>query len=317
MNLLKRKWGSCPWIASDRAGLLLLVLLTLSLCAALPCVAQERSPWLPLLERLEEDGFNDPETRSLFLRPDLRFDPAIMARKMNALLNTRRSATKPGQSAPPAILDRYTNPLLIAGAYAYLCEHSESLDRAEAVYGVEGEVLVAILLVETKLGTTMGKNKVLSILSSMALADDVEDIRPFLDKQPGELTEWLKKRTAQKAEWAYMELKALLTYAAQNGLDVAAMPGSMYGAIGLCQFIPSSALNYGVDGDGDGRIDLFSDRDAIHSVANYLKKNGWRREMDKERQLKVVYRYNHSESYALTILDVADRLRRTRAMFGN
>lgn len=48
------------------------------------------------------------------------------------------------------------------------------------------------------------------------------------------------------------------------------LPGSIYGAVGLCQFMPSNIAVYGADGNGDGRVDLFDTSDAIASLANYL-----------------------------------------------
>jgi membrane-bound lytic murein transglycosylase B len=62
----------------------------------------------------------------------------------------------------------------------------------------------------------------------------------------------------RKADWAYAELKALILYAYRSGFDPLTLLGSIYGAIGLCQFIPSNILPYGIDADHDGRIDLFT-----------------------------------------------------------
>jgi membrane-bound lytic murein transglycosylase B len=69
--------------------------------------------------------------------------------------------------------------------------------------------------------------------------------------------------------------------AREAGLDVFSVRGSYAGAIGIPQFMPSSARRYAVDFDGNGSIDLQKSRsDAIGSVANFLKVHGWERDAD-------------------------------------
>jgi membrane-bound lytic murein transglycosylase B len=275
--------------------------------------------WRPLVERLVDDGFDRTYVQSLFGRKSLKFDPKIMARKMNVLLDTRLSARKETPPSEPAVLKRYLNPILIAGAYAFFREHRAEFALISQKYGVPGKILTGLMLVETKLGTQVGRYNALTILSSMALGGDVELIRPYLDRKDlsPDTMQWLTRRTLQKGNWGYEELKALITYARRNRQDPLNIPSSVYGAIGLCQFIPSSAIHYGVDGTGDGRVDLFNTTDALHSMANFVKRHGWKPGLDREAQLKVIYRYNHSRSYALTILEVADRIGATNRFFGN
>ncbi|MEF2229666.1 MAG: lytic murein transglycosylase [Pseudodesulfovibrio sp.] len=282
-------------------------------------VRAEDGEWQPLVDRLAADGFDRTYVQSLFGRKSLRFDPEIMARKMNVLLDTRLTARSPAPAPEPEVLTRYLNPILLAGAYAYFREHSADFEVIRRQYAVPGEVLTALMLVETKLGTQVGSKNGLTILASMALAGDFERIRDHIE--PVDISEetrqWLERRTAQKGNWAYEELKALITYARRNRQDPLNIPSSVYGAIGLCQFIPSSAIHYGVDGNGDGRVDLFDNTDALFSMANFLKRHGWKGRLDRDAELKIIYRYNHSESYALTILAVADRITKTSRFFGN
>ena len=65
----------------------------------------------------------------------------------------------------------------------------------------------------------------------------------------------------------------------ENGFDVTTLKGSYAGAMGWGQFMPSSYRDYAVDGDGDGKVDLFNNLDDVFaSVANYfVKKGGWER----------------------------------------
>src|SRR3981081_1315287 len=55
------------------------------------------------------------------------------------------------------------------------------------------------------------------------------------------------------------------------------MLGSWAGAMGQCQFMPSTFLSYAVDFDGDGKRDIWNSRaDVLGSIANYLNRSGWR-----------------------------------------
>lgn len=316
-----------PWTESDptatmrlrRAAIVLSLAAVFFWGAMLPAAAESVGVWKPLVDRLEADGFDSTYVSSVFGRRSLVFSPKIMARKMNVLLNTKLSKVRPGPAREPEVMGRYLNPILIAGAYAYYRDHREDFAAIERKYEVPGEVLTALLLVETKLGRQTGKHKALTILASMALGGDINLIDAHIspkDISP-EMRKWLVKRTTQKGNWAYGELKSLLTYAHRNGQDTLTIPSSMYGAIGVCQFIPSSAIHYGVDGNGDGKVDLFDHTDALHSMANYVKRNGWKPGLSHEKQLKVIYRYNHSESYAMTILAVADKIEKTKDFFGD
>jgi len=285
---------------------------------ALAGPAAAETLWDPLVERLAGDGLERRKIASLFSNPDLEFQPEIMARKMNVLLHTKLSTRKPGPQSEPQVMDRYLNPLLIAGAYAFYREHRVELTVIHERYGVPGEILTALMLIESRLGMTVGDYNGFTILASMALAGDFELIRDRIDKvdMPAGTKDWLIQRTREKGDWAYEELKALIRYAQANGQDPLTIRSSVYGAIGLCQFMPTSAEHYGRDGSGDGRVDLFETRDALHSMANFVAEHGWKDSMTKAEKLKVIYRYNHSESYAMTVLAVADRIAKTRELFG-
>ena len=95
----------------------------------------------------------------------------------------------------------------------------------------------------------------------------------------------------------------------ENALEPKDLPSSIYGAIGLCQFMPSNIALYGADGDGDGRIDLFNVNDAAMSLARYLAKHGWKPGVTLAQQHSLLMKYNHSKVYANTILALADLIR--------
>jgi membrane-bound lytic murein transglycosylase B len=116
------------------------------------------------------------------------------------------------------------------------------------------------------------------------------------------------KWSARKSKWAFQELKAFIKYSKAQEVDPFSMRGSLAGALGYSQFIPSSALKFGKDGNNDGKINLYEHPDAIESIANYLKKHGWKKGLTREEAFKIILRYNYSKYYANTILDVADRI---------
>ncbi len=268
--------------------------------------------WGPLVTRLEADGMDRSALTAYFSSPGVIFDPAIMSRKVDAMVRnrfepvavTRRTLEKSGYR-------KFLDPWTISKAGRYMAEKREVFAAAEKTYGVPAEVLAAILLVETKLGNYLGDREAFGVLASMALCRDFELIRSRLKslKNSQERTAFAEQAAREKGDWAYEELKALLAYAQAKKISPLAIPGSIYGAIGICQFMPTNALKFGVDADNDGTVDLFADKDAIHSVANYLRGHGWRTDQSEEERRAAIYSYNHSNLYVMAVLAVAERLK--------
>jgi membrane-bound lytic murein transglycosylase B len=117
-----------------------------------------------------------------------------------------------------------------------------------------------------------------------------------------------KKKLQRKIEWSKAELKTLIKLNQRSNTDVHKWYGSSSGAFGICQFIPSSYLNWAVDGDGSGYINLFAEADAIPSVANYLSSHGWVLGLKNKVNRDAVFAYNRSQIYVDTILKVARTL---------
>lgn len=235
-----------------------------------------------------------------------------MSRKLQALL--KKQAAKPAETpagTKKGALKGFLKSKVIAKTRSFLRDNKAILENIPVHYGVPEEIVVSILLVETHLGGNLGKKSAFNNLASMALCTDLETIRPYLARKliTPQNEGFARECCRQKAEWAYNELKALIAYAQNNGIDPIGIPGSIYGAIGLCQFMPSNVLPYGVDADQDGRIDLFTKPDAFHSIANYLRNHGWTPGMNRTSQHKVIFAYNHSSIYANTVLAVADKLK--------
>ena len=195
-------------------------------------------------------------------------------------------------------------------AQAYYAEHRVILGKIRVQYFIPEAVIVSILMVETRLGRNTGTCKAFNALASMALCGDLDKVRDHLTKELSMpwVDDYARGRCREKSDWAYNELKALIRYAKQTGGDPLSIPGSVYGAIGLCQFMPSNVFLYGVDAGEKGHLELFSSPDALYSIGNYLRMNGWTCRMDRGSRHNVILTYNRSHIYANTVLAVADRL---------
>ncbi|MGB5438873.1 MAG: lytic murein transglycosylase B [Gammaproteobacteria bacterium] len=140
----------------------------------------------------------------------------------------------------------------IDGGIAYWNENAEILDRAAASFGVDPQIIVAIIGVETRYGRITGRHRVLDALSTLAF--DYPPRSTFFRK----------------------ELEQYLLLWQEEDIDLLATKGSYAGAMGYGQFIPSSYRAYSVDFDLDGKRDLWnSPDDIIGSVANYFRAHGW------------------------------------------
>lgn len=288
-----------------------LALVLLLLAAAIPSAAAPRGVWDPLVARLAADGLDGAAVSALFGSPDVAFDASIMAKKVDSMVKNRfEPVTVTKRTLEKSGYRRFLDPWTIAKAGRYMAENREIFSAAERTYGVPAEVVAAILLVETKLGSYLGDREAFGVLASMALCSDFELVRPLLRnlKNSPERTAFAVQAAKDKGDWAYDELKALLVYATAKKTSPLAIPGSIYGAIGICQFMPTNALKFGVDADNDGVVDLFGQADAIHSVANYLRGHGWKPGLSEDERRAAIYSYNHSNLYVMAVLAVADRL---------
>lgn len=141
----------------------------------------------------------------------------------------------------------------IRGGKKFLEEYKTLLNLAEQKHGVPSEIIAAIIGIESRYGRSKGRHKTFDSLGSLAVTE-------------GRRADYFQR------EW----IKFIVTMH-NLGMDPLDMKGSYAGATGYPQFMPTSYEAYAVDHDGDGDIDIWSDpNDAIGSVANYLKQNGWK-----------------------------------------
>ncbi len=192
-------------------------------------------------EMAAQHGFNAAQLRATFSRAYAQ--PSIIA-----------AMSRPAEAKPwYAYRTIFINPKRVQGGVEFWRANTAALARAEQVYGVPPEYVVAIIGVETQYGGNMGKYRVLEALATLAFD------------------------YPRRAAYFRKELENYLLLTRAEGIDPLAPRGSYAGAMGFGQFMPSSFRSYAVDFDGDGHRDLWRNpRDAIGSVAHYFNKNGWR-----------------------------------------
>jgi membrane-bound lytic murein transglycosylase B len=176
--------------------------------------------------------------------------------------------------------DRYKKLFLeekrITNGKKFIKDNSALFDRVENEYGVPREIITSILGVETRYGKIKGNYRVLDSLVTLGFD------------------------FPRRSKFFKSELVQFFILARENNLDINSVQGSYAGAMGYGQFISSSYRAYAIDYDGDGYADLFNSvPDAVASIANYLKKHGWKRGgaiVQKVELNKVNKTYNHQGS---------------------
>ena len=181
-------------------------------------------------------------------------DQATYQPKIERLMTPKR--TKPGTKDTRKDWEKYRNIFL--GAHRlnlgvqFWKDNETSLERAREIYHVDPAVIIGIIGVETRYGENTGNWKVLDSLVTLSF-----DYK-------------------RRADFFKKELEEFLVILYKNDLKPFDVQGSYAGAVGLPQFMPSSIKRFGVDFDGDGKIDFnHSTADTIGSIANYLSKHGW------------------------------------------
>lgn len=138
---------------------------------------------------------------------------------------------------------------------AFYATHRAALEEVAQRTGVPGTVIAAIVGVETFYGRITGRFRVLDALATLAF--DYPARAPYFRG----------------------ELEQFLLLAREDGVDPLTATGSYAGAMGAPQFMPRSYRKWALDGDRDGRVDLWNDwQDVFESVAHYLVEHGWRRD---------------------------------------
>jgi len=160
-------------------------------------------------------------------------------------------------------MDLVVPPTRVEKGRRKLAENRALLEKIGGEYGVQPHVLVALWGVETDFGRVEGGFQVVPALATLA-------------------------HDGRRSAYFRRELVNALKILDQGHVKPAEMMGSWAGAMGQCQFMPSSFLNFAVDYDGDGRKDLWNSKaDVFASAANYLARSGWKSDQTWGRPVRL------------------------------
>lgn len=252
------------------------LVLATAACAVPPPsrVPNTQAPAAPGTPALPPAGPRLPfeQARARFVQDTARaygIDPAYIERVLaNAQIRdsiiaamSRPAEAKPWRDYRPIFM----TDARISGGRQFLADNRSDLASAEARFGVPAEIITAIIGVETGYGANKGNYPVVDALYTLA----------FAYPRTGDPAK--AQRENQREAFFRGELAQLFALGKETGFDITQLKGSYAGAMGWGQFMPSSYREYAVDGDGDGRRDLFDDKaDVFASIANYFaKKGGW------------------------------------------
>ena len=167
---------------------------------------------------------------------------------------------------------------IVAQGRKRLAKNRDFYAGLEQTYGVPAGVIIAIHGMETGFGNFMGDTNVVSAIATLT---------------------W----DCRRSDFFRPHLIGALKLVDQGSITAKAV-GAKHGELGHTQFLPGNAMAFGVDGNGDGRIDLTNSADALASTANYLRAKGWQSGMgyqDGEPNFVVIKEWNAATVYQQAI----------------
>ncbi len=199
------------------------------------------------------------------------FDPAMRDRQYDAEIIKRDRNQAEFTKTIWDYLDTAVSDLRVENGKAALAQWDTTLDRIEAEYGVEKEVVVAIWGLESAYGTFRGGEPVINGLTTLAF-------------------------DARRSSFFEGELIQALRILQTGDTSLDRMKGSWAGAMGHTQFMPSSYQRHAVDFDGDGKRNIWEDDpvDALASTAAYLKHFGWTKGQPWGEEVKILQGFDYA-----------------------
>ena len=214
-----------------------------------------------------------------------------MAALMGASYATRTIAADRNQKSFKYSLEKF---LQVRGADAIVSQGRKRkaanpgfYQSIEAQYGVPAGVLLAVHGMETGFGNFMGDSNVVSAIATLAY-------------------------DCRRSDYFTPHLIAALMLVDQGVISTNSV-GAKHGEVGHTQFLPGNVLRYGVDGNGDGRVDLMDQADAMASTANFFAQKGWRPGagyQEGEPNFAVIEAWNAATVYQKAIALMAQKIDR-------
>jgi membrane-bound lytic murein transglycosylase B len=266
-------------IRASKISLLMLLLL-----AAFPCAARDAAePFALWVAQLREEARGQGISDALLdtVLPTLSPDEDIIE------LDRKQPETT-------QTLQQYLNKIVsqarIERGRQEFEDNEDLLRRIGRQYGVQPEYIVALWGIESNFGDRMGDYSIVEALATLAY-------------------------DGRRSEYFRGELLKALRILQNGDVTPENMLGSWAGAMGQCQFMPSSYLRYAVDQDGDGRRDIWETQaDVFASIAHYLQSEGWdpasRVGTDGRRthNFNVLMKWNRSTYFATAVGTLASRI---------
>ena len=160
-------------------------------------------------------------------------------------------------------LDRVVPPSRVETGRRRLGEHRQILAEIGAEYGVQPRFIVALWALESDFGRYQGGHQTVQSLATLGF-------------------------NGRRKQFFQRELLHLLQLLEQENMNPAALSGSWAGAMGQCQFMPSTFRRLAVDHDADGKRDIWNNHgDIFASIANFLAHLGWRSDQTWGRQVSI------------------------------
>ena len=177
---------------------------------------------------------------------------------------------------------------IVAGVKFYK-ENIELINMVATEYRIDPFIMITIAGIESNYGSHHSQYSVFNSLYSQ-----IHDM-------------------PKRAKWASKELAEFIKYCYNDQLDPQEIGGSYAGAFGFGQFIPSSFNNFSVDFNEDGVRQPYDWPDVLASIANYLRRNGYRPNSDNYDRdgdiWKSIYAYNHANNYVMAVLELRNEIK--------
>lgn len=167
-------------------------------------------------------------------------------------------------------LERAVSPTRIHMGQQNFKQYRKLLNQVEQTYAIPAEILTAFWGMETNYGSFTGSLPIIQSLATLAY-------------------------DPRRSQFFRKELMAALKILDQGHVKLEEMKGSWAGAMGQVQFMPSNYLKYSVDGDGDGKINLWKSLpDAFYSAGNFLKALGWDKSQPWGYEVTLPQKFNYA-----------------------
>ena len=176
---------------------------------------------------------------------------------------------------------RLVSPMRIENGKKFLSKYMTDFIAAEKEFGVPKEIIASIIGIESSYGSIKGSTRVIDSLATLSFD------------------------YPRRSKFFKIQLENFLLLSREENFDPLKLNGSYAGAMGYGQFLPDSYRRLAIDFDDDGVRDIINNPvDAIGSVANYLKRNGWQKDaniaveanlVDKQNPISTIWKMKKNE----------------------